>query len=518
MHYKGLPVDIGGRFPYINPSKSKSLSLPHSLVIAGIGDKIMKALVVRVYKLLAKCLKNRILLCLFLIPLLCSIVQAQATTFLGMGDSIGEGVQSADSNYFTQPCSYLNLIAKQAGVGFPLPLIKTNPAGVVGKTVLRHRVFPHFATLNLAVSGADVNSLLNDQANAQTVHEIDSETDLVLFPRLGSQIQIAETYGSDLIVCWIGNNDVLSAVITFYQYDASQMTPIEDFRSAMYEITARLVNAGQMIVFGNIPDVTDIAFLVDRQDLIKFLGSDYGLPEGDYTSIVVMLLIRLGLDDGSLLQDPNFVLDAGEVQLIEERIEVFNQIIEDAANSIGMPVVDIHAIFLEYARDPPVFFDIHLTPRYLGGIFSLDGVHPSNIAHALVADAFIERTNLQFDTNIPLISEKDLEKIFLRDPFVDKNANGKVRGRPGAGMLETLGPFLGISGDRVDFLLEDSKKPFDSYSRRQFIERFLSIKGKDVTMAPEWNRDEAIEAFREIFGLKVLKKAPSLPGSLSPGP
>jgi hypothetical protein len=478
----------------------------------------MKALVARAYRLLMKCLKNRILLCVFLIPLLCSLAHAQVTTYLGMGDSIGEGVQSADANYFTQPCSYLNLIAKQAGVGFPLPLIKTNPAGVVGKTVLRHRVFPHFAALNLAVSGADVNSLLNDQANAQTVHEIDSETDLVLFPRLGSQMEIAETYDSDLIVCWIGNNDVLSAVITFYQYDASQMTPIPDFTSAMYEITERIANAGQMIVFGNIPDVTDIAFLVDRQDLIKFLGSDYGLAEGNYTSIVVMLLIRLGLDDGSLLQDPNFVLDAGEVQLIEERLEVFNQIIEDAANSIGMPVVDIHAIFLEYATNPPVFFDIPLTPRYLGGLFSLDGVHPSNIAHALVANAFIEKITLQFDTNIPLISDQDLEKIFLKDPFVDKNGNGKVRGRPGAGMLETLGPFLGISGDRDDFLFEDSKKPFDSHSSRLFIERFLSIKGKETMMAPEWNRDEAIEAFREIFGLKIHEKTSSLHGSLSPGP
>ena len=358
-----------------------------------------------------------------------SLVPAEATFLMGLGDSLSEGVQSADCSLLTQPHTYLNLLGWQMGADFPLPWILTDPAGVVGGTVLRQRLFPYFSSANLAVSGATVHSLLNNQAKATTVREIASETDLVLFPRTGSQMEIAEMLTSDLTVCWIGNNDVLSAAITFYQYDASQMTPVEEFRSDMKEIAGRLAAAHGSVVFGNIPDVTDIGFLLSNQDLIRFLGSDYGLKDGDYTSIVVMFLIRLGLDDGSLLQDPDFVLDADEVKKIQERITIFNQIIEDAAADMGMPVVDVHQLFREMAETPPVFFGIPILHTYLGGIFSLDGVHPSDIGHAIVANAFIDVINSGFGKAIPSISQDVLDDIFLLDPFVDKNGNGKVRGQ-----------------------------------------------------------------------------------------
>ncbi len=444
---------------------------------------------------------------------LAGTVQAITTTvnapiMLGMGDSIGEGVQSADASWRTQPFSYLNFLARQIGVPFSLPLIKSKLLGVVGDTSTRSRLVPFLAASNLAVSGANVSSLLNDRAGATNENEIDSETDLVLFPRLGSQIEIAEAAGSPFIVCWIGNNDALSAVTSFDQLDASQMTSVEEFSTDFTELAQRLDALGSAVVFANIPDVSRIGFLVDRQDLMKFLGSDFGLPEGDFTSIVVMLLIRLGLDDGSLLKDPNFVLDASEVELIQQRIEAFNQIIEDAASTIGMPVVDVNALFDAIAENPPVIFGVTIMDRYLGGFFSLDGVHPSNIGHALLADAFIKTINAHFQTNIPPISVTDLIRIFLTDPFVDKDGDGKVRGRPGAGLLETLGPFLGISGDKDDFTPDRFVAGIDENLGKQFTERFLTLQGKDLQVASEWDTQDAIEAFRYIFGLRIFDKLP----------
>lgn len=247
-------------------------------------------------------------------------VQAQtgaASIMLGMGDSIGAGVQSADANLRTQPTSYLNLIARQINSSFTLPLILSGPFGVVGDTSSRSRLFPFSSGSNLAVFGADVNSLLHDRADAISQNAINSETDMILFPRLGSQMEIAESVSAPAVVCWIGNNDVLSAVITFDKLDASQLTPIAEFSADFSEIVQRLNALGNPVVFANIPDVTKIGFLVDRQDMIGFVGSDFGLAEGDFTSIVVMLMIRLGLDDGSLLQNPDFVLDASEVELIQ---------------------------------------------------------------------------------------------------------------------------------------------------------------------------------------------------------
>jgi hypothetical protein len=392
----------------------------------------MKKICTFLTEVVSKRLAKMLVIWVCLAVLCYSSAQAQGPALVGMGDSIGEGVQSADASLKTQPFSYLNFLARQTGIRFPLPLIRSGPLGAVGETILRSRLWPDIPTLNLSVSGADVNSLLNERADALGEDEIDSETDLVLFPRVGSQMEIAESIGARFIVCWIGNNDVLSAAISFDQLDASQMTPIEEFKADFTELAERLDALGKNVVFANIPDVTKIGFLVDRQDLIRFLGSDFGLAEGDFTSIVVMLLIRLGLDNGSLLMDPDFVLDAGEVALIQERIEIFNATIENAASAINAPVVDINVMFDDMDENPPIFFGIPITPRFLGGFFSLDAVHPSNIGNALAANAFIQTINSHFPTNIPLISDRDLERIFLRDPFQDKDGDGRVRGRYGS--------------------------------------------------------------------------------------
>ncbi len=59
----------------------------------------------------------------------------------------------------------------------------------------------------------------------------------------------------------------------------------------------------------------------------------------------------------------------------------------------------------------------HLTTQYLGGIFSLDAVHPTNTGYAILANAFIERMNCQLNTDIPLV---DIEKVAEDDPLVFK--------------------------------------------------------------------------------------------------
>ncbi len=436
-----------------------------------------------------------------------TFAKAKGPVMVGMGDSIGAGVQSADASIRTQRFSYLKLIAKQMGARFPLPLIKSSKLGVVGDTILRHRVWPDIPGSNLSVSGANVRSLVNDWADALDEDEIDSETDLVLFPRIGSQLRIveriAERRGPPLVICWIGNNNALSAALSFDELDGSQVTSIETFQFYFDKIAQGLGALGGPVVFANIPNVTRIGFLMDRQDLIRFVGSDFGLAEGDYTSVVVMLLIRLGLDDGSLLEDPDFVLDAGEVAFIQGRIEAFNRIIKTEADKIGAPVVDINALFDDADEDPFTFFDIPVTSRFLGGIFSLDGVHPSNIAHAVIANAFIETINSHFPMDIPLISDKELERIFLRDPFQDKDGDGRVKGRSGAGLLETLGPVLGISGDRKDWIPDASPAQIDASAGQRFIRKLLELQGEDPERASEWNKWEAIELFRRIFRMNI---------------
>ncbi len=420
--------------------------------------------------------------------------QAAPPLLVGLGDSIGEAVQSADANELTQPYSYLNLLALRMGAAAPLPLIRTSLFASVGDTTNRHRVDPTVQGLNLAVSGADVTSLLQDRADATTTAEINSETDLILFPRLGSQMEVAESLHPQNVACWIGANDALGAALSFDQLDASQLTPISDFTARFQEIANRLDAMGSRVVFATIPDVGQIAYLLDRQDLIRFLGSDFGLPAGSKTTLPLMLMVKLGLIAPTELTNPQFVLDPAEQQTISDRIHAFNDVIKQTAAAHGMGVVDVHAVFQYFVDSQVNVGGVPITTRFLGGLFSLDGVHPSNIGQALVANMFIDGFNQQYGLNIPQLDGPTMYWLFLTDPFIDKDGDGRVTGRFGAGFLETISLFLGLSGDTNDysFTLQttaSSASALDSYARET---------GRDLR---SMGRNERLQAFKKLFGV-----------------
>ncbi len=374
---------------------------------------------------------------------------------VGMGDSIGEGVQAGDAAWQTQVFSYLNWVSFQMGGDLTIPFIQTNPLGVVGDTQSRFRLLPETINTNTAVSGADVFTLLNERPDATTTAQIDSEAELVLYPRLLSQMEYVESVSAEMILCWIGNNDVLSAVISFANLDASQMTPVADFEARYIELADRMgaliQRDGSKVVFANIPSVTDIGFLVDRNLAQQITGFPVGLPDGHFTSIFAVFIMAF-LGNDLIVYDPNFVLDPGELAQIQDRVEAFNEIIEREAGRIGMPVVDINSRFAELTRNPPVILGRQLSRAYLGGLFSLDGIHPTNFGHALVANEFIREINQAFAMDVPELTPEQLTLVFLSEPAFDKDLDGRITGRPGVGLLETLALQLGISGDPNDFV------------------------------------------------------------------
>lgn len=425
----------------------------------------------------------------FALTLVTATCAAQTPPLVALGDSLGEGVQSADASTATQPHSYLALFANRMGVAFPLPLIQSGPFAVIGSTRGRSRRDPTLLVSNLAVSGADTGSVLDDSAGRPIV----DETDLVEAPRTGTQVQIAQRLRAPLTICWIGSNDVLGAALSFDHLDGSQITPLADFQANFHAIATRLTGWNNKVVFGNVPDVNQIGFLLTPQDLQLFLGDAHGLPQGSYTSLVAMLMIRTGLLPASILRDPDWVLDAAEVQTIQQATAAFNRTIAQEAAAVGMPVADIHGALDVVAQHPPRIGNVPLLLRFNGGIFSLDGVHPSDIGHALVANIFIRTVDAYWQMAIPPIADDGLATIALDDPFVDFDGDLVVRGRPHQGLLETLGPALGISGDtRATAGIHPELGP-------EFMRAYFAATGQDPDRP--WTTQDAIEAMRHTFGL-----------------
>jgi hypothetical protein len=438
--------------------------------------------------LLRRCVLG-VLILLTVTPSLTLSGQTPGVLFVGLGDSISESVQSADANELSQPFSFQNLIAWRMSAPFPQPLIRTNPFAAIYSTTGRPRVDPTAKTFNLGVSGADAHSLLFDAADAADVSQINSETDLVLFPWRGSQMQIAEALRPSYVACWIGNNDALSAALAFDRLDASQLTSLPEFAADFTQIADRLQAIGSKVVFATVPDISRIGYVFDRNDLQRFLGSDFGLPAGYRTSIVAALLVKAGVADSSIFAQPNFVLDPAEIQIISEHVRNLNFIIKSVALSRGMAVVDVHAVFESYVAQPPTIGGVTLSTRFLGGLFSLDGVHPSNIAQALIANLFLEAFNRQYGTSFPAIDSFSLFWILVTDPFVDKDGDGRVTGRFGAGLLETFAPALGFSGDLNDFAA-DAQVP--GASATAFVESYQRHTRRDLRTMSRRNQIKAI--------------------------
>ena len=88
-----------------------------------------------------------------------------------------------------------------------------------------------------------INEPRNTALSAATT-PIANETDLVLAPRTGTQIQIAESLQAPFMTCWIGSNDALSAVLAFDKLDASHLTPVPVFAANYKQIVQSLANSG----------------------------------------------------------------------------------------------------------------------------------------------------------------------------------------------------------------------------------------------------------------------------------
>jgi len=377
-----------------------------------------------------------------LMSIVCAAVPAAAqkkadlSRLVVVGDSLSAGFQSGGLLDRYQIHGYASLVAAQAKVPLVLPLIAApgipnvyelidpGPPPVVlpalGVSSGRNDFFVQ--ATDLAVPGANVQDALTRRPD----FPIDSLTDLVLgAPGLflgisRSQVEWAEALAPTTIFVWLGNNDALTPAT---HGDASLLTPAADFEAAYTEVMNRLAATGATLVVANIPDVGSIAFLTSAEKVaaavgapLSAIGPVLGIGPGDYVTgdaFGQIQAILTGAVAGPL--PGNLILDAGEVASIRSAVASYNAIIAAQAQSHGAALVDSHALTEELSANGLVIGGQRLTLDFLGGLFSLDGVHPTNTAYALFANKFIHALNTQFAAGIPPVS---LEQIKKSDPLV----------------------------------------------------------------------------------------------------
>lgn len=381
---------------------------------------------------------------------------------LNLGDSLANGVQSGAVNEFTQVNGYTQFLAEQMdAAAFTIwrnPLL--SPEGA--------RLHPEYLPFNLGVNGANTQDVLQERTG-----EGNLLLDALLspIPELAggpvSQLEAAEYLASlypgkrKIITLWIGNNDVLGTVfggngtrltadaIQAYLSDTAAGHDLASVTANLTEIVERLTAIPEAeVLIANIPDVSQIAFLLTAADLerlavfpdpqVTALGPEEALGFGPFLnpaapdqSVARALGANNVVLNGTLLGTRGvseaFVLTPAEGALIQERVAELNGLLADlAAAKPNARLVDVGALLDQVLNGEITVAGNNLTRTWGGGIFSLDGVHLSNTGYATVANAHVDALNAAFpELGVPSL---DLVPVWENDPYRDKDGDGYVYG------------------------------------------------------------------------------------------
>lgn len=372
--------------------------------------------------------------------------KADLSRIVVVGDSLSAGFQSGSLLDTAQPNGWASVVASQASVPLALPLIappgipnvlelvSPGPPPIIitapGTSIGRDDIFVQ--ATNLAVPG----QLLEDAISEIPSFPIDDLTDLVLgLPGLLdgvalSQVQWAGALQPTTLFVWLGNNDVLGAAAAA---DPSLATPLPTFQAEFQTLMQSLSATGATIVVGNIPDVTVVPFFTPTAAIeaetgltIPVLKRILGIAPGDYVTPEGVTLIPGILANPSTGPiPPSFVLTAAQAVQIRGIVNGYNRVIQQQASEVGATVVDIHRLTQELHLQGLQANGETLTTSFLGGLFSLDGVHPTNTGYAVIANTFIATLNSRLGTAVPPIS---IDLVASTDPLVPANFGGDANG------------------------------------------------------------------------------------------
>lgn len=287
--------------------------------------------------------------------------------------------------------------------------------------------------------------------------------DLVLRGQ-GTIFDQAKALHPTFLTVWIGNNDILGYAT---RGGTIAYTPVNNFAylySTLMDSIATLKSQfGTNVVVGNIPNVGAIPFfttvgpqvamgtpwsslkLIGVQGLVYQKNGNTGIGDGlaDSTQLLtggVLLTLPgasyaplIGKPTGKFYRDNHYpalppgidttkpfgfhpqnpwpdalILDPDEIATVHSTVNSYNQTISTTASAHGFGVVDFHSFFnnvrLHDFSGGTYFNGVKFTTTFVeGGIFGLDGVHPTNQGYAIVANEFIKVINSKFNANIPLI-------------------------------------------------------------------------------------------------------------------
>jgi hypothetical protein len=403
-----------------------------------------------------KCGSVAVLLGLILTAALYGQKKADFSRFVVAGDSLSAGYQNSQLIESSQIHGYANVIATQAGVSLNLPLlpspgypqitIEQNFAVATG-WIPKLRLNTD-QTLDVAVPGFTVAELVGLQPSCtpNLANPIEVMAAEILNPKCHTspgptELAEAAALRPTTAILWIGSNDALFSLLF-----GTLPTGIVAFRGDFHAAASTMALASEHLVIANIPDVTLTPYLTSVPKLAAILNlpvssveGAFGLYLGDMVTPYAFPAIQAMGNSLKSLPDsvsPPIVIRAATLSQIRAAVLDYNAAIAQEAATYGATLVDIYSLVNDLAAHGAVVGGQKLTTDFMGGFFSLDGVHPTNTGYAIIANEFIKTMNRSLRAGIPPVS---VEQVSKTDPLIfPVNDHGKHTGHVDVGMADGL--------------------------------------------------------------------------------
>jgi lysophospholipase L1-like esterase len=258
------------------------------------------------------------------------------------------------------------------------------------------------------------------------------------FPRGTTQVAAAAGLRGAIATVWLGSNDLIK-----YGNALGALPPTDPaaLQTDVVAIVKALRASGAKVAVANLFDVLDAAFYVAQPvlpqvftlRLTPVLGSaaaavagpqlaaqvdgTYGLGSGGYLTVSgltkVLTAVAKGqtlpqLGGGDLLPDPV----AAKFAALNV---AYNAAIGAAVAQTGAVLVDVHTPLAAAHRAGGIPISAKCCGFLYGeGLFSLDGIHPSNTGYAVLANLFIKTLDTALGTSIPAV---DVNAVYATDIY-----------------------------------------------------------------------------------------------------
>lgn len=370
--------------------------------------------------------------------------------YVSMGNSITAGFQSAGINDSTQQRSYAVLLSKAMGTSFVYPSLlgrgctppfvnNVTQARLGGGTSTTCDLRANSAVPNnVAVPGARVTEILSNFGTP--VSASNALTLLILGGK--TQLERMQEQQPTFVSAWIGNNDVLASLTSQSNPgDPALITPLGQFTAQYDSVLDAIQATGAKAVLISVADVTVIPY-ASRAAIwycLKNGGCPAPLPPqnpalagiptftvnvncapvppaGGGLAILVPWTIGLSKVNAAAHGTPtsidcsvdNDVVTTAELTGLATAVAQFNAHIQSEAAARGFAYANVNTALgaLVASGAIPSFPDISgalLGNSVLfGPYFTLDGVHPSALAHQLIADTVASAINQKYGTTLPI--------------------------------------------------------------------------------------------------------------------